>query len=317
MFGVILVWHAAVSALMAATGPSGLEFALLPTWAAVSVAEGKGVRTVSLLAIGVAAAWLASRSGGMTAYVGLAAAAGAPIGIAIRRGWRYDHAVGAAALFGIVGVLALVSALWTDWLGGAADIYAAVRSEMEAVADRNADMRYVALVDLTRGVLVDHWSDVGIGIAFWPVLLGCGVSAGAASRVCVARSGKPGLAGGFAEFRAPDALAWGVIALTLAWYADTRLPDVGLRRFAWNGAIAVTAVYWLTGMAVLAYGLRMTRVPFAARAAVYVGVNMLFGMPMPAAVGLSDTWVDFRGRLQRWAEARRADSEPDGPDGSE
>lgn len=311
MFGVILSWQAAISALVAATGPSGLEFALLPTWMAVCAAEGRAVRAVLLFAATVLAAWLVGRSGGMSAYLGFVAGVGVPVGLLIQRNWRYDHAVAVAGLVGFAGVATALLWHWSDWIGEAAAAFATFRAELEAVADRNADMRYVTLVDVTRAILLDHWSDVGLGIVFWPVLLACGVSVGSASRLFVARSGRPGLTGGFSELRAPDALVWGVIALVLGWYADSRWPEVGIRPFVWNGAIAVAAVYWLTGMAVLAYGLRLARAPVVVRAAAYVGVNMLFGMPMPAAVGLSDTWIDYRARLQQWADARRSEDDAD------
>jgi len=115
------------------------------------------------------------------------------------------------------------------------------------------------------------------------------------------------LAGGFRNFRPPDWLVWAAILSALGFFAYGRWPVALVRNVSWNAAIALAAVYWLNGLAVLVFALSALRLrPFLAAAiflgmVVYPGTHAVF-----CGVGFFDTWAEFRPRLRRAIAARRA-----------
>ena len=104
--------------------------------------------------------------------------------------------------------------------------------------------------------------------------------------------------------RPPDWMVWLVILAAAAWFADRRWPGGPLRPVGWNAAIGLASVYSLNGLAILAYGMTVLGIkPFIAG---MIGLALVAFGPQPLmAIGLFDTWVDFRRRLKALEIARR------------
>jgi hypothetical protein len=51
--------------------------------------------------------------------------------------------------------------------------------------------------------------------------------------------------------RPPEWRVWAVILALVAWLVDNRWPSDTVRVAAWNGAVALGAVYWLNGLGIL------------------------------------------------------------------
>lgn len=155
--------------------------------------------------------------------------------------------------------------------------------------------------------LQEHYAAVVLGLWLWPMLL-CALAAMAlTARLVRANGGTAVPSGGLVFMRVPDWMVWPVIAAALLWMVNHYYhPHETLRVLAWNGAIALAAVYWLQGVAVAVFCLSVLRVqPFMVMLLLVLVFLSPGGHFVICTVGFFDTWVDFRGRLLRWAVARR------------
>lgn len=141
----------------------------------------------------------------------------------------------------------------------------------------------------------------------WPYLLPGAAIAAATVSVSLAlvllqrlllRSGGPPIPGRFRELRPPDWLAWLAIAAAVLWFADHEMPNEVLRLIAWNGAIALSGIYWLNGLAVLVAGSARLRVPQLLLPLVMLLMLLPQMSLVIAMVGFFDTWIEFRRRLE-------------------
>lgn len=101
-------------------------------------------------------------------------------------------------------------------------------------------------------------------------------------------------------FRLPDSLMWVVIGSGIAFFVDHYAIRIGwLETIAVNGLIAILALYFFQGMAVIVYALRNVRMPIL-RTAAYVLIILFFQTisVMIVALGLVDVWMNFR--LKKW-----------------
>ena len=102
----------------------------------------------------------------------------------------------------------------------------------------------------------------------------------------------------FREFRIADGAVWGVVAATIAWILSGGAP--GIRVAALNFGLILGALYVLRGAAVVGAAAAMVAVPAWVQAlAVLSGV--LFApatTPSLCVLGVSDTWLEFRRRLE-------------------
>ncbi|HYK09308.1 MAG TPA: DUF2232 domain-containing protein [Gemmatimonadales bacterium] len=102
----------------------------------------------------------------------------------------------------------------------------------------------------------------------------------------------------FREFRLADGAVWGVIAAAIAWILSGDVP--GLRVAALNIGLILGALYVLRGAAVVGAAAAIVAVPAWVQAlAVFSGV--LFApatAPSLCVLGVSDTWLEFRRRLE-------------------
>lgn len=102
----------------------------------------------------------------------------------------------------------------------------------------------------------------------------------------------------FREFRLADGAVWGVVAATIAWILSGGAP--GIRVAALNVGLILGALYVLRGAAVVGAAAAIVAVPAWVQAlAVLSGV--LFApatAPSLCVLGVSDTWLEFRRRLE-------------------
>ncbi|HQC50182.1 MAG TPA: DUF2232 domain-containing protein [bacterium] len=102
--------------------------------------------------------------------------------------------------------------------------------------------------------------------------------------------------GDFAKFRLPDALVWAVIANGTLFFANKYTTDsIMAGTVAVNGIISLLAMYFLQGIAVIAFVLRGIKKP-ALRMIVYIFIIFFFRTVSIAivCVGLADVWINFR-----------------------
>lgn len=103
-------------------------------------------------------------------------------------------------------------------------------------------------------------------------------------------------------FRLPDVFIWPVIATGLMFFLNYYLVGAVLPEFlALNSLIALLALYFFQGMAIVAYMLNRVKSLFF-RMLTYLLI-ILFFQPiglMIVALGVADVWVDFRTRSLRF-----------------
>ncbi len=97
----------------------------------------------------------------------------------------------------------------------------------------------------------------------------------------------------FAEFRFSDQLVWGVVLGMI--FLVLPLPDPAASMVA-NLSVVIGMLYVARGAAVMWSSLRLLPAPLL----VLLGIGLLFFSPVilggAFALGLADTWVDFRRR---------------------
>ncbi len=274
--------------------------AALPVPVALLWVRGRrGAALAPALAAGLPALFL----GGaplMLVVSGAVALAGVLLGALARRGWSIGWCVAALAL--LMFCLSLISVSGTtrsDW----SVFFNARAAALEAEAGGGT-----ALAEVMK------WMDerlpfVGFGLLFQGALFSAAAQAGLV--FFLLRAGADGEAapvpeGRFRTMRPPEWLVWLAILALVLWLADNRWPNDAVRFVAWNGAIALSAVYWLNGLGIAlcameAFGLRPVMC--------VVLLALLFIMQaqhLLAVAGFVDTWFDQRLTAARIAAAWRA-----------
>ncbi len=174
--------------------------------------------------------------------------------------------------------------------------------------------RFANLGDEERREVLDAWrivahrlarGGVGISAAIW-LGVAAAVHAGYRSFSPLPGRARPSLA----RFAPWDGLVWVLIAaLSLVIVDLGRAGTVG-----WNLLFFCTAVYWVRGLAVMDFSLQKRGAALVLRAAALGGLILasiyLLFLPV-SAVGLFDTWFDFR----RPATPDEGDGRPTGQGG--
>ncbi len=110
-----------------------------------------------------------------------------------------------------------------------------------------------------------------------------------------------------AAFRIPDAAIWIVIGSILIFFAGHYLFDnVFVKYSGINLVIAMAAVYFFQGLAVVVFFVRRIRVPLF-RLLIYFIVILFFqtiGL-LIIGLGLADVWVDFRWRTRQRVHSQK------------
>lgn len=102
-------------------------------------------------------------------------------------------------------------------------------------------------------------------------------------------------------FRLPDQGVWVVIACGILFFVNLYVVRVGwLKAIALNGLIAMAAIYFFQGFAVVSFFLERVRVKLVKLMA-YVALIFFFQAVGVALVGLgfADVWIHFRERLHK------------------
>lgn len=103
-----------------------------------------------------------------------------------------------------------------------------------------------------------------------------------------------------ARFRLPEVLIWGVIVSGFLFFLDVYiLKTTWIKVIALNGVIAMAALYFFQGLAVVVYFLQGIKVPLFKMAA-YMAIILFFqtvGLII-VVIGVADVWANFR--LRSW-----------------
>jgi hypothetical protein len=305
---LMLVAQAALCAVLAWIGPSLIELVLVPVPVALAVARRKPGGAGALVAAAALGGLVARGHWGFGVYFAAVASVGFLTGLAGMRGEKYGRTVAAVTAVTALAGLAVVLVHWGRWIDEAAELHRQWRQLMEATPGVAGDARWASVTDQMRLLLEDHWASLGLGVMFWPLLLANACQVTLVSRRMRQARIEPGITGSFGRARTPDWLVLFAIAVALCWFADRQWPGAGLRPYVWNTALALTAVYCMNGLSVIAYGLALWRPGPVAGAAVVSLVLVVCGLHWPVMIGLFDTWADFRARMRVWrAWKKRSD----------
>ena len=226
-------------------------------------------------------------------------------GLGISERWTFGR------IYGIVTVpaggllLAAVLLRWERWNMLAEAAFQGVTQAVERSAEGgNPEQAAVTLRALEWQL--ENWANISLGLAFVMMGLAVAVVFGVTGQVMRMLYGMPGPSLGFRHMRPPDWLVWPVILLALAALADWHRPELHLRPVAWNGLIALGAVYWLNGVSLTWHALMTLKAhPFVIVAAVVVLAIPQTRLAI-VMVGLFDTWYEFRRRFELLARLRQA-----------
>jgi len=102
----------------------------------------------------------------------------------------------------------------------------------------------------------------------------------------------------FRQFRIADGAVWGVVLATTVWIISAKVP--GLRIAALNAGLVLGALYILRGAAVLGAAAVTLAIPAWVQATAIVSGLLFAAVTAPglAILGVSDTWLEFRRRLE-------------------
>lgn len=301
----------ASAALTRFTGVSPLPVAPFPILVALHMAR----RHETVAAAAVAAAALAGLAGAgslsAAALYAVAGAVGVPLGWGLRERWTYGRIVAAVAAPAMLAAAMYLWAAWDAWTAQAGAALEAVNAELNTQTGEMTERRE-ALLRMYRG-LFEHWASLSVGLLFATLLAAVCLEVSFGAWWVRRRYGAPGPRAGFRDMRPPEWLVWAAIATAVMWYADNRWPGTLLRPVSWNTAVGLAAIYWLNGVAILAYALKAFQPP----ALVYglaVFLLVYLGYPAWCLIGFFDTWTEFRVRVDRMIEARKRAGDDSGDD---
>ncbi len=269
----------------------------------VAVLWTRGRRASALLLALVAGLPLFAAGGAPVtlAAAAVVAAAGTLLARLAGRGWSYGRCVAALAL--LLFFLAAGGASATarqDWTV----FFAARAAEVESLggAGNAAFAGWLKWLD-------EHLVFLGFGLLFQGALYAAVVQAALFFgwlRATAGEGAAPLPEGRFRTMRPPEWLVWAVILVLVTWLVDNRWPNDALRACAWNGAVALGAVYWLNGLGILLCATEAFRFR---PGLVVLTVSLVFLLSLQhllAVAGLLDIWFDQRLAAARLAEAWRA-----------
>lgn len=314
MYFLAMAAEGALSFAFALIGMSNLEVIAVPVLPAVYAGRGDTRGAAGLAAAAVIGAGLAHGVRSLVPagpnpagwvfvlyYTGLALA-GLVAGASMARRWTYGQT--AVLLAGLVtAALGIVIAThWHWWHEMAIQAYSFF---FESGPQQEFDEAQKALLEQVRWLMVDHWTDLSLGMLSWQVLAMSCITVSLTAALLRKRFGKQGPRGSFRTMRPPEALVWVAIAAAGLWMVNNQWPNDGLRVVAWNLGVVMTGVYWLSGLSIVLYALHVLK----PGAFVYVAVVLLATLPtcgihIPALLGLFDTWANFRVRVRALKLAR-------------
>ncbi len=242
----------------------------------------------------------------LVAEYGLAAGIGTVMGTVLARRWPLGRCV--AAVTAVVYLLVAGQMLfhWREYRENVTVFMNARIAEVEEAEEtgpfEEASIGAMRWVDT-------HWEYLSLGTTFGSVLLLVTAAMSVLAGWLRRSGGVYAVRGSFRDFRPPEWFVWAAIVLAGLWFVEDRWPNELLRVITWNSAIGLGFVYWMNGFAILVYGLSALQVhPFLFYAVVFA-LFYLGAYPLLGAVGLFDTWWEFRRKFDQLVEARQMKNE--------
>lgn len=297
--GLFLVGLAALAGISLAGGYPLPVMLLLPALVSYFWVRGRVINCVLIAGFAAAAPVVLSQAYVLGAVLLLAALAGVMLGGLMRAHLSLGKSI--VVLSGLVFVLhAGYSGI--TWPAPQVEYRAALEAYSEQIQaeDDNADR--VLSVMTWMG---DNWLFTSFGIAFGVILLGATAIQYLLYRNLVLQDLISPVNRHFSQMRVPEHLVWVAIALAGLWFLDKWSPNDAVRFVAWNGAIAMTFVYWLNGLSIVACWIKILQ-PRPVFVLLLLVASFVFNFHQLFAVaGFFDTWFDFRLKISRLAAARK------------
>ncbi len=247
------------------------------------------------LAASVVPVLLVAGPGGAAVFVAQFGLPGAALGLSEARRWPAHVSVGMYAALAVAAT-ALVLGVG-GWLDGRSPAEWVTRTVEEArsmlaaaldTADQDPQVRLAMqqMLDRTASFLLRMFPGLFAGVTVFT-----GWANGVALRRIVPDAGRPD----WTRWSAPESCIWvflgaGFLGLLGGGWASTA---------GWNVFLALSAVYFLQGLAVIEHVFRARGVPGLFRAVTYALVFLQLPLTaLVAALGAFDLWFDFR---SRWA----------------
>ena len=281
-----------------------LGVALFPFPIAACIVRGERGRAAVLFACAALALLAGGSEPAEWALYTILAGAGFPLGLGVRRRWSYGWTVTAVAALVYIAFAGAFLLTWSDWVAQSQAMWEMMAGQLKNNPSGASGESAEAMI-AAAGWMKEHWAAIGLGAWMWPALIAGTLAVSAVSARFRRRWRIETFRGSFREMRTSEWLIWGAILTALLCFADYRWPGLGLRLVSWNSAVAFAAIYWLNGLSVFAYAAGMLR----PNVLLLLTVVFLFVWSQPhpllCAIGMFDTWAYFRGRLRRFAEARK------------
>ena len=266
---------------------------------------------------GEGARFFASDALGLVLYFPLVVGLGLILGRGIADRWPYGRIVAVLTVACFAVVLANNLLLWQTWKAGSDAAFNSIAELIRQWADRagengNAEEKAFWLRKLE---VVPQFRDNRFALVFgclFAGLLCASCVAVSFTTVCVRRwLGEPGPIGSFQAMRPPEWLVWAAIGCVGLWFADWKWSVGVFRTVSWNASIGLGAIYWLNGLGLFLYGVNILQPHLFVFVALVLILANAGALPVLAFLGLFDTWIDFRQRFNRLAQARRQREEDD------
>jgi len=312
-YGLVCAGVVVAGGVFALTGMHPLALAVFPVpvayfWACRTRAHAGGIVLAAALSAVVSVGAI-----GLALYYALYAAVGALLGVFCERRRSFGECV--AAITGVVFCFTAATTL-AAWEAArhAATIFINARIEgfRNAAGEQEAFQKQA--IEVFRWVDT-HWADLAFGMLFGGILLTATLLVALLARWLPQGQEQARPTGTFGAMRMPDWLVWVAIATAGLWFVEQQWPNDALQALTWNVALALACIYWLNGMAIFFYGLGALH----AHPLVYIVVLLVVVYtavhPAIALLGLFDTWLETRPRIDGLVARYRAQADSDGEDG--
>jgi len=310
---VLAIGIVALSAFFGLAGLHALSAGLFILPVALGWVYGRGRGAFVILAAAGMLGLVVSGSVAVAALYLVIAHIGIVAGILVVRRWPFGWIV--AALTAIVFAL-VCGAMLRDWPTTRKDASIALSAraaQLNKIEEEDSNPQAGAMAE-TFQAMDRHFEALIFGSTFMTALF---LAAFAAHVVTRSVPGVYRRRGGFAQMRPPESLVWLAIGLALLALADLQWPMDGIRLLAWNGGIALAAIYWLNGVAILFYAMDRTQIKPFLRLAILASLAFfaVHTAPMFTALGFFDTWLEIRNRFDRLLELRKLSTPKDEDEG--
>lgn len=288
-----------------------LGVSLFPFAIAGCIARGQQRRALGLLICAALALWAGGTLFPELMLYMMLAGVGIPLGLGVVHRWSYGWTVTAVTAMIFIAFASAFILTWSDWMEQSQAMWEMWAAQLKKNATEANSDAVNGSIELLRW-MKDHWAALGLGAWMWPSVVAGSIAVSAVSSRFRRRWQIEAFRGSFREMRTSEWLIWAAIATALLCFADYRWPEWNLRLLAWNSALALAAIYWLNGLSVFAFAVGLLRPNMLLLASVvFLFVCAQASHPVLCAIGMFDTWADFRGGLRRFAEARKQREGPD------